>query len=237
MSANKYRLPLSNNGELLAIQNVPVGDGTLVLDGFRVVDTGFLPECAGCCAVAAVLRWLMKAEGFKDLQPSRLFLNYNANEGWGDASISSVFKGIDVHGVCAESLFDYEARFVGIKPPRYCYKNSKLPFDIEWGRIKQDVNVVKQALKTGVPIVVGMLVYSSFNRVCEDGIVPCPVAGETVIGTQPVVVIGWDDVRGMFKIMNVEGTWWGEYGFGWMEYKHLADPNIVVELWVCRRKA
>lgn len=49
-------------------------------------------------------------------------------------------------------------------------------------------------------------------------------------GRHAVVIIGYDDSKGAFKIQNSWGTKWGDEGYGWIAYDHL--PRAVFEAYI-----
>ncbi len=53
------------------------------------------------------------------------------------------------------------------------------------------------------------------------------------VGTHAVTVVGYDDAKNAFKIMNSWGTAWGDAGYGWIDYgfmKNVSSNLFVLNL-------
>jgi len=86
-----------------------------------------------------------------------------------------------------------------------------------WERIsRKDLDRVKGKLYLGIPVAVGMEVGEKFQDY-KSGIFK-------VYESQPLyghamAIVGYDDTKGAFKVMNSWSTAWGENGFGWISYE------------------
>jgi C1A family cysteine protease len=102
----------------------------------------------------------------------------------------------------------------------------------DWRRLDvQDVDVVRASLGAGFPVIVAARVDSAFLRVA-----PGQIWSDTVSAGEQghaMVLVGYDDQRGAFKVINSWGTRWGEGGFGWIAY-HLL-PIVAREGYVDER--
>lgn len=80
-----------------------------------------------------------------------------------------------------------------------------------------DILEVKSQVQAGYPVMVGMLIDKGFYAL-QTG------AWEQFNGSprsgHAVVVVGYDDAKKAFKVMNSWGPQWGEKGFGWVSYRH-----------------
>lgn len=80
-----------------------------------------------------------------------------------------------------------------------------------------DVLEVKSQVQAGYPVMVGMLIDKGFYGL-QTGVWEqfngSPRSGHAV------VVVGYDDAKRAFKVMNSWGSQWGEKGFGWVSYRH-----------------
>jgi len=107
-----------------------------------------------------------------------------------------------------------------------------------------DLSTVDQAkaeLTQGHPVVIGVQVSRSFMRlpagVAYEGewkgyyskkfkeSVPKPQQ----LGGHAITLIGFDDDRQAFKLVNSWGPKWGDRGFGWLSYRAYLDRTIVTE--------
>jgi hypothetical protein len=78
----------------------------------------------------------------------------------------------------------------------------------------RDVIEVKSHLHQELPVMVGLNVHQNLEPY-RGGIYR--EAGQ-VVGRHATIVVGYDDNRSAFKIMNSWGQEWGEGGFGWIHY-------------------
>lgn len=87
------------------------------------------------------------------------------------------------------------------------------------GEGSADLLLLKQLLADGHPIAVGVPVYSSFRLItAQDPLVPRPAQGEQYYGGHGLLMVGYDDSIGGFKVVNSWGTLWGQDGFGYLSY-------------------
>jgi esterase/lipase superfamily enzyme len=85
---------------------------------------------------------------------------------------------------------------------------------------------VKKSLAEGKPVVIGMLVPSSFMNQRDDLWEPSyPGEEVTPYDGHALTVVGYDDdmYGGSFELMNSWGTRWGNSGFIWMKYDHFTE--------------
>lgn len=88
----------------------------------------------------------------------------------------------------------------------------------DWKRVnEQKLDDIKGQLYLGNPVIFGMSVSDEFKRLKGDEIyndlsVPDPEQGHAM------VLVGYDDNRQAFKMLNSWGTRWGNNGFGWVSY-------------------
>lgn len=88
-----------------------------------------------------------------------------------------------------------------------------------WRRVNvQDLREMKAQLNAGLPVVIGALV--------DDGFVALR-AGQTwratngaVRGGHAMLVVGYDDARNAFKVINSWGRDWADGGYAWIDYDH-----------------
>jgi hypothetical protein len=83
-------------------------------------------------------------------------------------------------------------------------------------RYKPRLDDVKGVLARGIPVMFGMRTTSSFhrlrgNRVWRGG-------GALRPGGHAMTLVGYDERRQAFKLINSWGTRWGQNGFGWIGY-------------------
>lgn len=86
---------------------------------------------------------------------------------------------------------------------------------------------IKAELAAGNPVAIGIMVYDNFYKLGNK--VYDTTSGQ-FHGGHAILLVGYDDSkvspngdRGAFKLMNSWGKGWGENGFGWISYKHMAE--------------
>jgi C1A family cysteine protease len=110
---------------------------------------------------------------------------------------------------------------------------------------RTSVDMAKAELTQGHPVVIGFQLGHSFK------VLPAGMAyqgdwrgyyaksfQENVnhhqSGGHAVTLVGFDDDRQAFKLVNSWSTDWSDRGFGWLSYKAYIDPSIVDEAWTMR---
>ncbi len=101
-----------------------------------------------------------------------------------------------------------------------------------WSPINQgSVFEMKSFLAEGVPIVAGIRVYPDFRDLDQDNPIYDNDAGERMMD-HAVVIIGYDDDRAAFEILNSWGTSWGIGGYGWIAYDF--SLSVIQEAYVAQ---
>lgn len=121
-------------------------------------------------------------------------------------------------GVATWSSFPYDEAHCSAIPDA-ATKQAATAFRIaDWRRVNvQDDTEVKTNVAAGFPVLIGIdvdrgffnlrqhAIYSQFSGVSEGG--------------HAIVVVGYDDAKQAFKVINSWGSVWGDQGFGWIAYK------------------
>lgn len=90
-------------------------------------------------------------------------------------------------------------------------------------RVSLTATAIKTQLANGKAVVVAGPVYSSFMYLGNNQI-QTTVKGKSM-GGHCYCVVGYDDAKQAFKVMNSWGTSWATSGFGWISY------NLVTKVW------
>lgn len=86
-----------------------------------------------------------------------------------------------------------------------------------WSRVNvQSTPDVKAHVAAGMPVVVGLMVYENFQRHVGSNIYS--TAEGNPIGGHAMLVIGYDDTRSAFRLINSWGQGWGDDGYVWIDY-------------------
>ncbi len=195
-------------------------------------------------AIAAAYEYDQIHQGVQDsFTPSRLFIYYNAREIEGTtdqdsgASLRNAIKTISKTGVCPESEWIYDTTKFAQKPDEKCYTDVIHHVAIEYKRVLQTLNQLKQALIEGYPIIFGFTVYESFegDEIKQTGIMKMPKEGEKILGGHAVMAVGYDDVKHAFIVRNNWGEDWGINGYFYMPYEFIKNPDYANDFWTIRK--
>lgn len=89
---------------------------------------------------------------------------------------------------------------------------------------EEKVELTKKQLLEGRPVVVGMNIPQSFYLVKKDQkFLDVSKADPTPVGGHAMCIVGYDDHREAFEIMNSWGTGWANGGFIWIKYKDFSE--------------
>lgn len=102
--------------------------------------------------------------------------------------------------------------------------NPATPLDaVAWGYVDPNVEhpttaQIKAALCTYGPLATRLRVVSDAFRAYTGGVYNEVVASDTSGLGHAVVIVGWNDTLGAWRVKNSWGTDWGENGYIWMAY-------------------
>ena len=128
-------------------------------------------------------------------------------------------------GVCQYDEMPYNENDWTTKPSEASRANAK-KFRIDfWRRVNVlDTKEVKAQLSAGYPVIIGADVSKEF---INDGYTQKAAyiwkdAG-TPAGGHCMLLVGYDDAKSAFRVMNSWGKDWGDNGFGWIDYKFFSQ--------------
>jgi len=223
------------------------------LDNIKLVDLRstcpavYNQDKLGSCtanAIAAAYEYDEIKQNEKDVFiPSRLFIYYNERKIEGSidtdsgAEIRDGIESISVDGVCSEDMWKYDITKFTECPTQECYDEAKNHKSIEYKRVVQSLEQLKQCLIEGFPFVFGFNVYSSFEtqEVAETGVMPMPKEGEELLGGHAVCAVGFDDNKRVFIVRNSWGDSWGDKGYFYMPYAFITNTSQCSDFWTVRK--
>lgn len=179
----------------------------------------------------------------KIFTPSRLFIYYNERVMEGTvnvdngAEIRNGMKTINSVGVCPEVNWPYTESAFAKKPPAKLYALAKKHKCVQYKRLNQSVDQLKQCLIEGFPFVFGMMVFPEFEsvEVANTGVLPMPAAGAQPIGGHAVMCVGFDEIKKIFIVRNSWGVEWGDHGYFYMPYAYMLSPDLASDFWTATR--
>jgi hypothetical protein len=135
-------------------------------------------------------------------------------------------------GICR--FEDFDTRNDCMPIPSQSVLDKATPYRIKEGlsvfpRTEDDdkkIAAIKACLQDSMPVVVNILAYKSFQNMSPRG-VWTRIEGDEFIGKHYLTIIGYDDNRGCFEVMNSWGQTWGERGFAFVKYQQLAAWSIA----------
>lgn len=144
--------------------------------------------------------------------------NKNCDSG---SSISEALNLVRDQGVPRISDFPYFDSNCS-RLPTADIKNRAAQYKIrDWRAIPVgDLESIKGELYRGNPVVVGMIVSSTFEDLRGRNIFNDEKSQPS--GGHAMVITGYDDRRRAFRLFNSWGTSWGENGFGWVGYRAMS---------------
>lgn len=105
----------------------------------------------------------------------------------------------------------------------------------DWYRIESINNLteIKSYLSNHMPIIVSVKTDDAFHRYRDKRDSDTYVwPNSTDYGNHAMVIVGYDDNREAFKLLNSWGTYWGSNGYVWIDYRSfraMSNHGYVVE--------
>lgn len=205
-----------------------------------IYDQGELGSCTAN-AIAALMQYTRRQDALADFVPSRLFIYYGeraiegtVNEDSG-AMIRDGLKVVAKQGAPPETDWPYDIAKFRDQPPANAYTDALKDRALSYRRVRRDL--LKTALASGFPVVVGITVYESFesDAVAQSGAVPMPKKGEQILGGHAVLVVGYDDAKGTWLLRNSWGPRWGQQGYFTLPYAYLLKTHLSSDFWTVQR--
>jgi len=204
-----------------------------------VVNQGELGSCTANAIASGLGEYLLN----KNKQPwvalSRLFLYWQernmegtVNEDCG-ASIRDGMKVLNQIGVCPEADWPYDISTFTNPPTDKEIADAAAYKVAEYHRITS-LDRLKAALAEGLPVVIGIEVFESFesDEVASNGIIPMPAETEQDMGGHAVLVVGYDDSQSMLIVRNSWGYTWGDLGYFYLPYDYFT--KYASDCWTSR---
>lgn len=201
-------------------------------------------SCLGSCTANAIgaayqyARIKQKEPNPEPISRLMLYLQERDIEGTIDvdegAQICTGVQCISNFGTCPERMWPYDISKFNIKPPVKCYQSALNHKCTKNYRISNDPMQIKQAILNNLPIILGILVYKSFEsaEVAKTGIVNMPDISEECRGGHAVLLVGYDDTIERYIMRNSWGENWGQKGYFTIPYQYIHDPTLTNDLWV-----
>jgi len=139
-------------------------------------------------------------------------------------------QGVATQDVCPYNEFDCFAKPTAEQ--KNAAKNYKISY---WRRINHyDPKEVKAQLNAAYPVMIGATIDAGFRdngKNVQSTYIWRQKQGP-VLGGHAMVIVGYDDEKGAFKVMNSWGVQWGNDGFFWLSYSFVT--SVVNEAYVAK---
>lgn len=145
----------------------------------------------------------------------------------GGAHFTNAFDILMEQGAMQLSEFPYDER-KDTALPSSAQKQSASRFRVAtWRRVNpQSKAEVKGQLAANFPVIIGAKVGDAFQGHRGAGVFRIP-AGEPIDGGgHAMVIIGYDDERSAYKLINSWGDVWGDNGYAWVHYDTIARMTV-----------
>ncbi|HEX5149898.1 MAG TPA: FG-GAP-like repeat-containing protein [Parafilimonas sp.] len=120
--------------------------------------------------------------------------------------------------------FPYSAADHTTQPDGGSIGNAKHYKASSWKYVKKEVDDIKSLLASGKVVVISFDIHPDFDDLDEDNEVYDDFS-DSSRGSHAVCVVGYDDNREAFKLVNSWGRSWGINGYGWIAYDVIPDIN------------
>lgn len=149
---------------------------------------------------------------------SPAFIYNQLNQGSdGGASILEAFDLLSSRGAATWAAMPYSESDYLTRPNASAFEEAKRFRVNFWRQVNPaDVKEVKAQLGAGYPVVFGMITDEGFQN-ARSGETWSSHSGK-IYGGHAMILVGYDDARGAFKVMNSWGPQWCEGGYGWIAY-------------------
>lgn len=206
----------------------------LAYDFTVVKDQAQVGACSAF-AVTSVMEYILKKNKNLSSDFSERFVYYNVRDVNGrleeqGAAISEVINSVAQMGVCTETLCPYAAEHVNDRPSDEAYaealkhriieaKNIPLTADIQ-----HNIDQLRSAIAEGYPVIASFKVFKEMES--GQPFVPMPAEGEEG-ENHAMVICGFDDDTGFFKVRNSWGVAFGEKGYCYMPYAYVGQKKYL----------
>jgi len=203
-----------------------------------IEDQGQLGSCTSF-ATGAAIRFDRRRQGLSDFVTSHLFLYYNSRPFFSKgtdsgATIRDAMKAAARLGDCQETDWPYDINQFAVRPSMSAYTDALQDRAIKYQRIPQNLQQMKNCLVQGLPFVIGISVYESFEGqdVEQTGMVPLPKNSEQLLGGHALLAVGYRDSDLQFIVRNSWGSGFGDGGYVYLPYVYLQDSGLASDFWV-----
>jgi uncharacterized tellurite resistance protein B-like protein len=210
-----------------------------------VEDQSKLSSCVANAVVGAYEYLARRYHGDESIDVSRLFVYYNARVRRGRETIdkgiwiADAIESLREHGACSEETWPYEPELVNERPDEDAYEEASQFLVDDMLRVETKLEVWRQALAEGYPIIFAIKLFNSFGQQKKRGMVSMPVKSEAERaehGNHAMLCVGYSDTDKMFIVRNSWGERWGDGGYCYIPYDYLMNDRLNHnDSWIIRQ--
>ena len=189
----------------------------------EIGDQGHQHSCVAWATAYAFKGFAEKKENGSNLKFSPSFVYNQINNGKDQGSFfEDALRVLSQQGASPWDDMPYIESDYTTQPSETVKQKAKPYCIFQWRRINTaDMKEVKMFLNAGFPIIIGANVDEGFQagkRNGSDDYVWKSYSGKD-LGGHAMLVVGFDDSKNAFKVMNSWGRNWGNNGYGWIDYQ------------------
>lgn len=147
------------------------------------------------------------------------------------AEIRDSIKSLATFGVCPEYMWPYDISKFSVKAPQAAYDEAAKHKITQYARI-YDVAHIEAAIAHGLPVVCGIMVYSSFetDEVMKTGVIPMPnTSMEQLLGGHAVCLAGY--TPDYWWLRNSWGSGVGLGGYFKLPKSYIGSTDLSEDFW------
>ena len=140
-------------------------------------------------------------------------------------SVSGAISAMQSKGACLAESWPYDLDKVNEKPPEECFKEAQRYKVSDAQRVPVDLDMMRQCLAEGHPIVFGLQLTERFFRPSSSGFIPTPNRDDPQSarhGLHAMLAVGYNDRKQVFIVGNSWGATWGDGGYCYLPYDYVA---------------
>ena len=133
-------------------------------------------------------------------------------------------------GITDEAVWPYIIANSNVTPPLSVDLNAMMHKISSYSYLSIDTNVlntIKSVLVAKKPVLIAINVYENFESVvtASTGIIDLP-SGK-LLGGHEMYIVGYDDSKQTFTLVNSWGTNWGDRRFCYLPYNYVLSKDIL----------
>jgi fibronectin type 3 domain-containing protein len=158
-----------------------------------------------------------KIDYSKIFSPAFIYNSLNRSSDSGISIIESLLF-INQYGITTWDQFPYSPINYLIKPNEKILQSAQTYQGTDFSKIScTDIPSIKTAIYFGYPVVSGILLYSSFLDLQTDTYTY--KENDTFIGAHSLTIVGYNDSKRAFKVLNTWSDKWGNKGYAYIDYQ------------------